>query len=172
MKIIIYLASSANGLISNNRNVPDWLSQEYGQGFMEICQKTGAVIMGKTTYNILAPDYLPLQDEGTMVVLTHDTTATPPRPNVVFTDKSPKEIVTLLASKGHEEAVIIGGTATVSEFVKAGLVNEVILIVEPVLFGKGLPMLQDVDVEYKLRLSAVKQLNEHTVQLHYQVQAQ
>jgi len=172
MKIIIYLASSANGKISNNRNVPDWLSQEYGQGFMEICQKTGAVIMGKTTYNILAPDYLPLQNKGTMMVLTHDTTAIPAKPNVIFTDKTPKEIVALLQSKGHQEAVIIGGTATVSEFIKAGLVNEIILVVEPVLFGTGLPMFEDVDVEYKLHLSEITKLNSHTVQLHYQVHVQ
>jgi len=53
MKISIYIAVSANGLISNSRNAPDWLSPEYGEGFASICQKTEAVIMGKTTYNIL-----------------------------------------------------------------------------------------------------------------------
>jgi hypothetical protein len=36
MKISIYIASSANGLISNSRNVPDWLSPEYGQGMYAI----------------------------------------------------------------------------------------------------------------------------------------
>ncbi len=170
MKITVYLASSANGLISNQRNVPDWLSQEYGEGFMAICQKAGAVIMGKTTYNILAPDYLPLQNEGTMVVLTHDTAATPARPNVVFTDQTPEEIVTLLESKGHQEAVIIGGTATVSAFMKAGLVNELILVVEPVLFGAGLPLLQHIDAEYRMHLIEVTKWNENTVQLHYQLE--
>ena len=61
MKISIYLATSANGMISNSRNVPDWLSQEYGMGFISICQRTKAVIMVKTTYNILALDHLPLK---------------------------------------------------------------------------------------------------------------
>jgi len=73
MKISVYLATSVNGMISNSRNVPDWLSQEYGMGLMSICQRTKAVIMGKTTYNILAPDHLPLKDDGSLVVLTHDT---------------------------------------------------------------------------------------------------
>src|ERR1043165_9315874 len=132
MNIIVYLASSANGMISNQRNVPDWLSPEYGQGFMSICQRTHAVIMGTTTYNILAPDYLPLKD-GSLVVMTHDIKQKPAQPNVMFTDKSPKDIVALLESKGHTEAVIIGGTLTVSEFFRAGLVNEIYLVVEPVL---------------------------------------
>jgi dihydrofolate reductase len=169
MKIIIYLAASANGMISNNRNVPDWLSQEYGQGFMEISQRTQAVIMGKKTYNILAPDYLPLKEGGSLVVLTHDTKATPHQSNVLFTSDSPEKIVAQLAAKGHTEAVIIGGTQTVSAFIKAGLVNEIILVLEPVLFGKGLPLMEEAESEYKLSLLDVKKLNDHTIQLHYEV---
>lgn len=168
MKIIIYLAASANGLISNSRNVPDWLSPEYGQGFMEISQRTQAVIMGKTTYNILSPDYLPLK-EGSLVVLTHDTNAIPSQSNVLFTSDGPQGIVEQLAAKGHMEAVIIGGTQTVNEFLEAGLVNEIILVVEPVLFGNGLPLVKDVEFEYQLALLDVKKLNSNTIQLHYEV---
>lgn len=168
MKTIVYLAASANGMISNNRNVPDWLSPEYGQGFMDISQRTQAVIMGKTTYNILQPNYLPLK-EGSLVVLTHDTKAESAQSNVLFTSDSPEKIIAQLAAKGHTEAVIIGGTQTVSAFIKAGLVNEIILVVEPVLFGKGLPLMEEMESEYKLSLSDVKKLNDNTVQLHYQI---
>ena len=167
MKIIVYLAASANGLISNKRNVPDWLSEEYGQAFMTISQRTKAVIMGKTTYSILAPDYLPLKDEGILVVLTHDTSAPRAQSNVVFTEESPQAIASMLEAEGYSEAVIIGGTATVSEFMKARLVNELILVVEPVLFGSGLPLLKDVDHEYSMSLYEVKKLNDNSVQLHY-----
>jgi dihydrofolate reductase len=166
MKISVYLATSINGMISNSRNVPDWLSQEYGMGFMSICQRTKAVIMGKTTYNILAPDYLPLKDDGSLVVLTHDASMKSAQGNVLFTDKQPSEIVSLLEARGHTEAVIIGGTATVDAFMKAGLVDDVILVVEPVLFGKGLPLLKE-ELERRLVLLDVKKLNENTVQLHY-----
>jgi dihydrofolate reductase len=169
MKTIVYLAASANGLISNNRNEPDWLSPEFEQDFMAISQRTQAVIMGKTTYNHLAPDYLPLK-EGALVVLTHDTKATPAQENVLFTDASPEEIIAQLAAKGHTEAVIIGGTQTVSEFVKAGLVNEIILVVEPVLFGSGLPLLKDVASEFQLSLLEVNKLNDNTVRLHYAIE--
>lgn len=169
MKTIIYLAASANGLISNNRNVPDWLSQEYGQGFMTISQRTQAVIMGKTTYNVLAPDYLPIK-EGSLVVLTHDTKAEPAQSNVLFTEDSPEKIIAQLTAKGHTEAVIIGGTQTVTAFIKAGLVNEIILVVEPVIFGSGLPLLKGLEeAEYQLSLLDVNKLNNNTVQLHYSI---
>src|SRR5688572_135188 len=149
MKIIVYLAASVNGMISNRRNVPDWLSQEYGAGFASIAERTRAVIMGKTTYDILAPYYLPLKADGSLVVLTHDTSARPPQANVLFTDEQPCEIRSLLAARGHTEAVIIGGTSAVDAFMQAGLVNELILVVEPVLFGGGLPLLRQ-DLERRL----------------------
>jgi dihydrofolate reductase len=169
MKISIYMASSANGMISNKRNVPDWLSPEYEQEFMGMSQKSKAIIMGKITYNILAPDYLPLKDEGTMVVLTRDLTAKPAQSNVIFTDKDPKEIVAMLEARGHTEAVIIGGTQTTSEFMKAGLVDELLLVLEPVLFGGGLPLFKDVDFEHTMELIDVKTLNANTIQVHYRL---
>ena len=169
MKVSIYIALSANGLISNQRGVPDWLSQEYGQGFMAICQKTKAVIMGKTTYNILAPDYLPLKNDGTTVVLTTDIEAKSVNPTVVFTNKEPKDIVSMLEEKGHTEVVIIGGTITVSEFMSSGAVDDIYLVIEPVLFGNGLPLFKDTEFEYKLNLIEIIKLNTNTIQLHYTI---
>lgn len=168
MKIIIYLATSVNGMISNKRNVPDWLSEAYGQTFVGISQRTQAVIMGRTTYHILAPDHLPLKG-GSLVVLTHDTTATPSQSNVLFTDEGPEKIITRLEAKGHTEAVIIGGAQTAGAFLGAGLVNELILVVEPVLFGNGLPLVEGVPSDYTLLLLDVKKMNDSTVQLHYEV---
>jgi len=172
MKISIYMAVSTNGFISNKRNVPDWLSPEYGQGFVSICQKFKAVIMGKTTYNILAPDYLPLQKEGTTVVLTTDRQARSDNPTVVFTKNTAAEIAEMLAQNGHAEAVIIGGASTITEFVNAGLVDDIYLVVEPVLFGSGLPLLKNMELELKLNLLDVSKLNKNTVQMHYEIQKQ
>src|SRR5690349_18157297 len=113
MKISIYLAASVNGMISNKKGIPDWLSQEYGQGFFSMCEEKKAVIMGKTTYNILAPDNLPLKTGGTMAVLTHHSE--PSQPNVIFSHGNSDDIVELLQARGHNEAVIIGGALTVSD---------------------------------------------------------
>ena len=168
MKISVYLATSVNGMISNRRNVPDWLSPEYGMEFLAICQRTRAVIMGRTTYDILAPDHLPLTDDGSLVVLTHDTSRQPSQANVLFTDRGPGEIRTVLEARGHTEAVIIGGTATVDAFLKAGLVDELVLMVEPVLFGRGLPLLTEA-LDRHLVLVDVKRVGASTVRLHYAV---
>jgi len=170
MKISIYIAISANGFISNSRNVPDWLSNEYGEGFYSMCQKFKAVIMGKTTYDILAPDHLPLKTEGTTVVLTTDKKATSDNSTVTFTQSDPHAIAQMLVDKGHREALIIGGAAAISGFARAGLVDDIYFVIEPVLFGTGLPLFKEVESDFKLKLLEIKKLNDNTVQLHYSLQ--
>lgn len=169
MKISIYIATSANGFISNSRNVPDWLSPEYGQEFYTICQKFKAVIMGKTSYDILAPDYLPLKTDGITVVLTTSKEAKSANPTVVFTSDNPAQIIGMLKNKGYAQAVIIGGAMTLSAFLNANLVTDIYFVVEPVLFKSGLALLQDVETDHKLKLLDVNKLNYNTVQLHYEV---
>lgn len=170
MNLSIYVASSANGLISNSRNVPDWLSPEFEQDFMSISKKTKAVIMGRTTYNFLAPDNLPLQDEGTTVVLTNSEQREHSNPTVVFTKSEASEILEMLEKKGHTDAIIIGGEVAISYFLKDGLVDDIYFVVEPVLFGSGLPLTKIKDLEIKLNLVEVKKLNSDTVLLHYKIQ--
>ena len=170
MNISIYIATSANGFISNMRNAPDWLSPEYGRGFVEICQSKKAVIMGKKTYDILAPDFLPLKDKGISVVLTTHTDIEPANPTVVFTSAPPEEIVSMLEKRGFTEAVIIGGTTAMSEFANAGLVNDIFMVVEPILFGgEPLPLLKGVARDFKLNLADSTKLNDNTLQLHYRL---
>jgi riboflavin biosynthesis pyrimidine reductase len=50
-----------------------------------------------------------------------------------------------------------------------GLVNEIIIVVEPMLFGGTLPLVKGVELEYKFSLIDVKKLNDNTIQLHYEV---
>jgi dihydrofolate reductase len=128
--------------------------------------------MGRTTYDILAPNYLPLATEGTTVVLTKNKQAKSDNPTVVFTDSNAPAIVQMLTNKRHETAVIIGGAMTISEFVNAGLVTDIYYVMEPVLFSNGLPLLKDVGMDYKLKLLEVTKLNENTAQLHYEIQKQ
>lgn len=103
------------------------------------------------------------------MVLTTDVNAVPANKTVVFTNKTAREIITLLEEKGHTKAVIIGGSLTMSEFVKAGLVDGIYFVMEPVIFGSGLPLLNNLELELKLNLLEVRKLNTKTVQLHYEI---
>ena len=169
MRVTSYIGLSVNGMIAKASGVSDWGSNERVQGVITACQKTKAVIMGKTTYDQLAPDNLPLKEQGTTVVLTHETSLKPANSTVLFTHETPKEIIAMLEKKGYQEVVVIGGSKTVSAFMSAGVIDEIYFDFEPFLFGNGLPVFKEVDFEYKLKLLEMKKLNTHTIQLHYQI---
>lgn len=125
--------------------------------------------MGRRTFDILTPDNLPLQKEGTTMVLTTDEKAKSDNPTVVFSKGKAHDILGMLAKKGHNEAVIIGGAMTMSEFINARLVDDIYLVVEPVIFGNGLSLLQNVGLELKLNLLDVTKMNQSTIQVHYEM---
>lgn len=172
MKVILYMALTANGMIAKSDGNSEWVSPEDTEAFLSICRKAKAVVMGRHTYDYLtrgdANENLPLQ-EGIQVVMTSDTTIRSNDPTVMFTDKSPKEIVKIVEEKGYSEVCIMGGSTTVSVFMQEGLVDEIFFDIEPLIFGKGMPIFMDVDFEYKLKLLETRKLNENTVQLNYEV---
>lgn len=169
MEVKLYMGTTINGMVAKASGAQDWGSREHIQGFIAACQRAQAVIMGRKTYDKLAPNYLPLRDQGTIVVLTHDPNAHSTNPTVMFSHAEPKEVLSILEAKGYKEVVIVGGANTAGEFMQAGLVKEVYLDVEPWLFGTGLPIFPPLAFEQKFSLVGSTQLNDSTLQLHYQV---
>lgn len=169
MKVILYMATTPNGMIAKEDGNSDWVSEEDVKSFTQTCQKAQVVIMGKNTYDVLYPDELPLK-EGIHVVWTKDLTLTSDNPTVLFTNKTPEEILSIVEQKGYNEACLIGGSQTVSQFMESGLIDEIYLDIEPLLFGKGMLILKNVDLECQLQLIDMKKLNDKgTIQVHYKV---
>lgn len=75
----------------------------------------------------------------------------------------------MLEEKGFSETFLAGGGNVNSSFIKDGLIDEIYLDVEPIVFGKGIKLFSEEDFEYELELLEVNKLNENTVQLHYKV---
>jgi dihydrofolate reductase len=49
------------------------------------------------------------------------------------------------------------------------LVDEMYLDIEPLAFGKGLPLFNGVDFERRLELLDTKKISDDEIQLHYRV---
>lgn len=168
MKTILYMAITANGLIAKEDGSVDWTSQEtWKDSYFPLIKKIGNIVIGGNTYAIMPPEeFLP---EILYVVFTKSKPLKKKVPNVIFTNQTPKEVLKILGDKGFEEICVGGGGMINSSFIKEGLVDEVILDVEPIVFGKGIQLFAQEDFEYKLKLLSVKNLNKNTIQLHYKV---
>ena len=89
---------------------------------------------------------------------------------VEFSSLSPMRLAQSLKKQGCTTALLAGGPRLGAAFFKAKLVSELILTIEPKLFGGGLPVLEGPIGRPKLSLLSVKKLNRAgTMLLRYKV---
>ncbi len=166
MKVVMYMAITANGLIAKSNDDTSWISKEEWDSYSSFVRKAGSSIIGHRTYDILTkqPEFAEFKDVK-IVVVSHKNFQTL-SPNHSIT-KSPKQALELL--KDFKEVIVAGGGILNSSFMKENLVDEIYLDIEPIVFGKGIPLFADSDFEAKLQLIDTKKLSDSEIQLHYKV---
>ena len=170
MKVILYAAMTANGMVAKSDGNSDWPSAEDLASFNNICRKVGGVIMGRNTFDNFNGGNMagwPNAD-GLHIVLTHQNHLETKHSNIELA-KSPQEAIKIAEQAGLKEVVVCGGSQTFGGFMKEKLVDEVYLDIEPLLFGHGMPMFNSGEFETNLELIETKMLNKNTIQLHYKL---
>ena len=141
----VYIATSLDGFIADRDGGLDWLTAvpdpEGGDfGFAEFLAGVDAIVMGRTTFEtVLAFGVWPY-DKPVFVLSTtlHDVPADlAGRAEVVAGD--PRDLVAALRGRGHESLYVDGGR-TVQGFLKADLIDELIITTVPILLGDGIPL--------------------------------
>jgi dihydrofolate reductase len=165
MNVIAIAAITADGLIGRSAgHLTNWTSKADKQMFAAASRKAGVVILGRATFATFPK---PLKDR-LHIVLTTQPEGFESTPGVVeYTDAAPATVLRRLEERGFTEAIIGGGASIYRQFIEAGLVDELWLTVEPLLFGKGVSLLGGDSVETHLRLLEVTRLASDTVQLKY-----
>lgn len=123
------------------------------------------MIMGGTTmkYNFEQP--LP---DRLHYVVTHHPNQFEQNDQVIATSHAPTEIITDIAAKGFDEAVIIGGGQINTLFLQAGLIDEAWITITQYYFGTGVPLFAGApSVEFELLDS--RPLGPSEMLMHYAV---
>lgn len=169
MKTILCMVMSLNGKIAGLDGTYSWASKEDWESFQARYKKAGCIIIGRNTYDTLK-DKPTFPSKGCVcVVVTHDRSLQNQNPSIIVTHDSPRDVLGMLENKGFTEVLIGGGGEINSLFMKENLIDEVLIDIEPVILGHGIPLFADSDFKSKLHLLSTKKLNQHTLQLHYRV---
>ena len=80
----------------------------------------------------------------------------------------PAEILSLLEARGFQHVYVDGGL-TVQAFLRAGLINRLVITRVPVLIGSGIPLFGPVDADIRLEHVATRQLSGGAIQSEYSV---
>ncbi len=170
MKVVLYMAISVNGLIAKENDDTSFVSKIEWKSFRAMIKKADVMVIGRHTYDIMKEsDELNGLKNTNIVVLTNGVNRKSEMSNITFTNLQPKELLKKLEKEKHKFVLIAGGGILNGSFVKENLVDEIILDVEPVVFGKGIGLFGDSDFEARLRLAGTKKLSMNEIQLRYKV---
>ena len=166
MKITLVMVTTIDGKIARNEHhFVDWSSKEDKRLFFSLTRHAGVIIVGHNTFETFSA---PLPGRLHIVVTSTTEGKTNIPGQVEYTSASPEEIVADLEARGYKEATLTGGAQINALFLKAGLIDEISLTIEPLIFGSGLDLFRGAEFDVRARLLSVEKLNEvGTLHLRY-----
>jgi dihydrofolate reductase len=174
MRTSVYIATSLDGFIARPDGGIDWLMRpEYtgevpGLSYEAFMATVDCLVMGRHTYE-MALTFAPWPYEGVpVVVLSSRELVVPERLHgrVTHLNLPPAQLLPHLAAQGYQHLYIDGGQ-TIQRFLRAGLINQLIITTIPLLLGAGLPLFGTLGQEIPCQLQAVHFSPNGLVQQHY-----
>ncbi|MEI8082953.1 MAG: dihydrofolate reductase family protein [Actinomycetes bacterium] len=167
--VSVFIAHSVDGYIATDDDSLDWLmafgAEGEDYGFGAFLSEVDVVAMGRSTYEFIKdfPE-LPYGHRPVHVFTTRDAD---PREGFEFYARTPVEAVTLWEEQRVGRVYIDGGTL-ISQFLDAGLVDEMTLTTVPLLLGSGKPLFHRIAKGTPLRLVDSHVFDSGMVNLRYQ----
>lgn len=162
MKKILVFVTSLDGKITHwdEGKVKGWSSKEDQEYFKKIWDESEITVLGSGTYNAA-----PMHPTATQHLLVMTRTPKKYKDDEIanrleFTDQSPAEIVAHYEKKGLDEMLIAGGAHVATTFLKAELIDEIWLTVEPKIFGSGSNFVSEEELAVDLQLISFEKVNE------------
>ena len=163
--IIAIAAITIDGKIARHADhLTDWTSPEDKTFLRALLDKSDVVVVGHSTYKTAEG---PLSKRNCIVLTRTVATMEQKSDNLAF--YNPEGLPIERALESYRIVALIGGTQTYGYFLEHGLIDELYLTIEPIIFGNGLSMFASKNgKDTKFLLVDVQKLNEKgTILLHY-----
>lgn len=169
MMTVLYMAQTINGMIAYENDDTAFVSDAGWDFYKQLVEDSGAIVMGRKTYDVMVTENSIEYLQGkTIVVLSH-TPQDSGRENVFITNDAPEQIITNLRETGCEQIFISGGGITNTSFLRSGLVDEMIIDIEPKLLGSGISLCSHDQFEVDMTLVKTERFGDNSVRLFYTV---
>jgi dihydrofolate reductase len=176
-KIIVYIATSADGFIARKDGAVDWLDRprtagDYGMG--KFWRSIDTILWGRKTYDMV----LRFQKEGKDSpdnyggIKNYAFSRRPPKkvaPGFEFIKEPIKKFAKRLRSQKGKNIFMMGGAGIIASFLDSGGIDEFIIHVIPTFIGEGIPLIAPRHRTVPLKLVSIKKFSDGVVRLHYQV---
>ena len=174
MTVSVFVGASVDGFIARLNHDLDWLPEGGGEphGYEEFIASVDALVIGRKTFEKVLT-FVPWPYGSKRVVVLSSQSLDLSKVvggNVEKMAGTPAEIVARLAESGARNLYVDGGN-TIQRFLRAGLVERLVVTRVPVLIGEGIPLFGPLPHDVHLRHINTKQFPSGLVQSEHQVLA-
>lgn len=173
-KVIVHIATSADGYIARPDGDLDWLTSRPAPpgfyGMYDFMKSIDTKLLGRKTYE----ESLRLGatfDSGsrTFVFSRHPAAHTPL--GVEFVNDAIGPFVNRLRDQPGKDIWLMGGGDLIASFLDEQAIDEFVVSVVPVFIGDGIPLIARRHRQVPLALRRVQRFDDGLVQLHYDLHA-
>jgi dihydrofolate reductase len=173
-KIIVNIATSADGFIARNDGNLDWLTnREAPKGFYglpEFSRSVDAKILGRKTYDISLKLGASFGAKDTHYVFSRRSVPASFPSGVQFVTEPIRPFAERVRKQAGKNIWMMGGGEIIGAFLDEDAIDEFIISVVPTFIGEGVPLIAPRHREIPLKLLSSKKFPDGVIQIHYQVQ--
>jgi dihydrofolate reductase len=171
MRCSVFVGTSLDGFIARSDGALDFLPPGGGEphGYDEFLASVDALVIGRKTYEVvLAFDTWPYGAKPVFVLSGQPLVSAPVGASVERLSGQPRDIADRLEARGIGHAYVDGGE-TIQGFLRAGLIQRLIVTRVPVLIGTGIPLFGALGHDIALKHVASRHYASGLVQSEYDV---
>ncbi len=174
IKVTLIAVTSVDGKTTkgDDPNIYKWTSKEDQDFYFSERDKYNLIVMGSNTYQS-SKRLFKFNGKTLRVIFTREPSKY--KKDVMpdqleFTNESPKAFLARMVKKGYKKLLLVGGAKINGLFLKEKLVDEILLTIEPIVFGRGKPLIAELKLDVSMKLLSVKKLNSlGTLLLRYSI---
>jgi dihydrofolate reductase len=172
-KLQYYVASTVDGFIGHeDGSVKGFLENgEHVTDYLESLKQFDVVLMGRKTYEFGFQFGVINPYPWMKQYVFSRTMKESPDKNVELVSENIVELVRRLKGEPGKDIYLCGGADLATMLFGEKLIDEVILKLNPVLFGSGIPLLSGIGGNIELELTSSKIYDNGVLLLHYRVKS-
>jgi dihydrofolate reductase len=182
-KIIVYIATSADGYIARPDGDVEWLNRRPSNvdyGMRAFYRTIDTILWGRKTYDWLLKYFKKHRAKGEMFdrkVANYVFSRKPPNPKKVaagveFVSQPVKAFARRLRTTPGKHIWMMGGGELIASFLDAGEIDEFDIHIIPTFIGKGIPLIAPRHRDVALHLLSVRKFSDGSIRLRYEVAKQ
>jgi dihydrofolate reductase len=172
-KIIVHIATSADGYIARPNHDIDWLTNRPAPkgfyGMEKFMRSIDTSLLGRKTYEISLKMGATFDPKSRTYVFSRRPSPRRVPDGVEFIKGGIGAFANRLKREKGKNIWMIGGADIIGSFLDAGAIDEFVVSIVPVFIGKGIPLIAPRHRHIRLTLRSMKRFPDGVVQVHYTV---